>query len=310
MKIIHRFSEFPDSKKSVVLTIGNFDGMHLGHQAVLEALQTCAKQQHAETVVLTFANHPSTILQPETPARLLCSLPHKLELLEKARIDWLVLLAFTKDFANQTAEAFLENLKTQIAFTHLILGYDAVLGKDRKGDPASLQLLARKLNFAITYLPAYCVDDMKISSSRIRHLIAQGDLTAIEKLLGRKYSFLGKMQTGNGQGKQLGFPTANFDVKDMCLPPYGVYAVKVIQQGMVFNGIANLGVAPTIRIEKQPILEVHLLDSQIIPAPDALWEVIFHSYIRPEQKFVSVEDLKAQISKDIQQASHLLASDF
>lgn len=280
--------------------------MHLGHQAVLSALKACAKQQHAETAVLTFENHPTTVLKPQKPTGLLCTLMHKIELFDKKDIDWLILLSFTKDFANQTAEAFLAELKAQIGFTHLILGDDAVLGKDRKGDPASVQELAKKLNFTITYLPAFCADEMKISSSRLRHLIAQGDFAEIEKLLGRKYSFLGKVQSGKGKGKQLGFPTANFDVKDMILPPYGVYAVKVLLQGKTYNGVANLGLAPTIRNEPQPILEVHLLLPLSNPIHDGLWEVIFHAYIRPEQQFASIEVLKEQILKDIQQANNLL----
>ncbi|MBS4168834.1 bifunctional riboflavin kinase/FAD synthetase [Parachlamydia sp. AcF125] len=307
MKVIHRLQEFLRTPQPVILTIGNFDGMHLGHQKVIQALKEVAKLQHAQTAVLTFENHPSTVLNPQNVVSQLCTLDHKLCLLEQAKIDWVVLLPFTLEFANQTAEIFLRKLHAHIPFIHLILGHDAFLGKDRKGDQTTLKAIANQLEFSLLYLPEYRIEATKISSSTIRQLIVKGKLPEASQLLGRPYSFYGRVKSGQGKGRRLGFPTANFDVTGMCLPPYGVYAVKLWRQGIYFPAIANLGVAPTMREGSVPILEVHLLDATLDNLPNTFCEVVFHSFIRPEQKFPSIEHLKAQISRDVIQARHYLA---
>ncbi|CCB86904.1 MULTISPECIES: bifunctional riboflavin kinase/FAD synthetase [Parachlamydia] len=306
MKVIHHLHEFPSTNHPIVLTIGNFDGMHLGHQKVLQALKEFAKLQNAQTAVFTFVNHPSTVLNSAKSTCQLCTLDHKLFLLEQAKIDWVILLPFTLEFAGQTAEIFLEKLQASIPFSHLILGHDAFLGKDRKGDRSTLNQIAKEHAFELTYLPEYSIDTKKISSSAIRQLIADGKLSEASQLLGRSYSFYGMVKPGQRKGRHLGFPTANFDVTGMCLPPYGVYAVKLWHQGICFPAVANLGIAPTIREENNPVLEVHLLDAQENDLYDSFCEVVFHSFIRPEQKFSSIEHLKAQISQDVLQARQCL----
>lgn len=305
MKIIQHLSEFPKKGKPIVLTVGNFDGMHLGHQAVISALKEFAQEMDLETAVLTFSNPPSSVLSPQQPILQICSLPHKIHLFEQAKINWLILLPFTAEFANQTAEHFLKQLRESIFFTHLILGNDAVMGKDRKGDPESIRALGKMLHFTTTYLPLYCKGELKVSSSSIRNLIIHGKFEDAEQLLGRKYSIYGKVQTGLGKGKHLGFPTANFDVKGMCLPPYGVYAVKLLNRGKIYPGVANLGVSPTIRSGSEPILEVHLFDASVDDFYGTYCEVIFLSFLRPEKKFSTIEDLKKQINQDIQKAKIL-----
>lgn len=294
MKIINNFSEFPKTEQSVVLSIGNFDGMHLGHQMLLQNLLSYSKDQGLDSVLLTFSNHPSTVLAPQKPTLQVCSLSHKLHLLEQSNVDWVILQSFTPEFASQTAEQFLTTLKKYVPFSYLILGNDAVMGKDRQGNPKAIQALGQKLDFTPTYLPTYCTGNIKISSSQIRALIGQGKLDEAAKLLGRRYSIYGHAKNGDDEDKSLGFHTANFDVQGLCLPPLGVYAVKVIHKGVEYSGVANLGLGS--------ILKVYLFESPVNTLHEAPFEVIFLSFIRKEQKFSSVEEQKKQIVYDFYQA--------
>lgn len=301
MKLLNQLTDYKknkDYKDSVVLTIGNFDGVHRGHLAVLDRVKHLAKK-NGETVVLTFSNHPSQILRPEKNLQLICSPLHKLKLLEEQNINTVISIEFSRELANRSAASFIEQVHESLSFSHLVLGHDATLGKDRHGDRAIIQELGVEWNFNVHYLDEYCVDGVPVSSTRIRNLLNCGNLENVNLLLDRPYSIYGRVNEGLGKGKEIGFPTANLDVSELCLPPLGVYEVQVKYQSRLEQGIANLGIAPTVKNDSKPVLEVHLFN-----LTENLYgqyvEVIFSKFIRPEQKFNNIQELREQILKDIQ----------
>lgn len=304
MQIIDNLENTIAVSKQVVLTIGNFDGMHRGHQAVLHEAKELASQQDSLCAALTFTNHPSEILH-YTRTPLIYTLAHKIMLLDEAGIDLLILLPFTQEFSQQSAESFLKNVYNVLPFRHLMLGHDAAIGKNREGDRSKIKELSIQMGFNVTALKPYTWKDQIISSSKIRSLIQQGNLIDAEDLLGRCYSIYGVVIRGASIGKQLGYPTINIDVSGLCLPPFGVYVVQLIHKGELYNAVANLGLAPTIRNDKTPLLEVHLLNVQK-ELYEQYVEVRFLQYLRPEKQFSSLEELQQQIYLDTQQASHTI----
>ena len=303
MDILKSLEDFPSTSKPIAFTIGNFDGMHLGHQAVLKELKMALPQgQH---VALSFKNHPSHILRPETAVEMLCSLPHRCKLFANAGVDTLILLEFTPELAQLPFDAFVDKVRLHCPFAVLILGHDATLGKARQGTKDAMQKLATHMDFKLDYVPPYTLEGTPVSSSLIRTAVRAGNLPQSEKLLGRPFSIYQTVQTGQGVGKRIGFPTLNIPVDGLCLPPLGVYAVQVRQADHTFKAVANLGIAPTVRLDQKPLLEVFLLDGEIQdPAP---LEVLFHTYLRPEERFPSLEALKSQIALDVQRAHKILS---
>lgn len=298
MPIIEKLEDFTHSRQPLVLTIGNFDGMHRGHATVLKRAQALAGEE-GEVIVLTFRNHPSEVLRPEQQTKLLSTLPHKLRLLQQFGIDNILLLPFTRYLAQHSARSFVENLRQFIPFSHLVLGHDATLGRDRQGDRMIMQSLGMDWGFHVHYLEEYRYEGKPVSSTRIREMLQLGDLLQVEELLNRPYSIYGPVISGNGKGKELGYPTANIDVSGLCLPPFGVYAIEVLHDSKKIQGIANLGIAPTIREDGKPILEVHLFENNQEWSELCL-EVIFKGFIRSEKKFHNVDELRDQIRQDIE----------
>lgn len=307
MRIDFSLPEFAKDSSIYDLAIGNFDGVHLGHQVLLKHLTEKAKKQGQSSGVITFSNHPSTVLVPEKPVQLLCTVEHKVLLLRKMLIDHLFLLEFTPEVAEKSAEDFLKDLKGKVAFSDLFFGNEGHLGKGREGDKETVAALGKVLHFKTHYLPYFTVDGERISSSRIRECIRKGDFAQVDKLLGRPYSIYASVMHGSGRGTSIGFPTANIDVAQLCLPPNGVYAVFATYQGKEYPGVANLGFAPTIRDSTQPILEVHFFD-QMIDLYDQFLDIRFHTFIRPEMRFPSIDDLKLQIARDVMTTRSLLTS--
>ncbi len=289
MKIISNLEEFKPTGDPISLTIGKFDGVHRGHLAVLAALT-------GQKVVFTFSNHPVEVLGDAPLYRITTHL-HRLRLLEEAGVETSVLIPFTRAFSNQSAEAFLTTLKKQIPFSRLVLGYDAQIGKDRIKDLSSL---SRQLGFSLEHLPPLTSNDGSvISSSKLRGYIQSGELERVRELLGRPYSIYSTVEWGAGKGRALGFRTANLSLHDLSLPPFGVYVIEAKINGSTHFGIANLGKAPTIHTDRSPLLEVHLFDfDKNIYHQSA--EIIFKCYLRAEEQFESITDLKTQIKKDIE----------
>lgn len=301
MEIVHSLSENLNSSQSFVLTIGNFDGVHLGHKAILTTLKKAASKLKARTAVLTFSNHPSTVLTPDNPVPLLCTASHRIRLLEQEQIDLLILIPFTRELSEQSAEEFLLKLRQSIPFASIILGSDATLGKNRMGDGETVKKLSKSLGFEAEYISDIILEGKRISSRLIRDLIKQGQLEEARKYLGRPFSIYASVASGTGRGLKIGYPTANISVEGLCLPPQGVYAVTLKHAGHKYYGVANLGVAPTLRDDQRPLFEVHIFDhSSDIYGHDV--EAIFNGYIRPEQHFGNIDQLRQQIAKDIQAA--------
>lgn len=307
MKVLSTIEELNQFKRPTVLTIGNFDGVHCGHLALLNKLKQTAETLEAETVVLSFTNHPVEVLKPGHTVPRLCTLEHKVKLLDLLNLNTLVLTPFTNEFASQTPAQFIDRLKKHCNLKHLLLGHDAVIGKNREGSPTHLQDLAEQQKFSLEYLPELVLEGGKVSSSQIRALIAQGDLKGTEHLLGRPYSIYTTTRAGLGLGKRIGYPTLNFDVEGLCIPPYGVYAVAVIIEDTLLQGVANLGIAPTVRNDNKPLLEVHLLNYQENLVLTKGIEAQFIQFIRPEMRFHNIEELQDQISRDVQKARQIFA---
>ncbi len=283
-----------------VVTMGNYDGVHLAHQAILNRVKSYSTPDK-KSVVITFSNHPKTVLRPDAKLEWICTQEQRLLLFEKQGVDIVFSIPFTKEFASQEAELFIKSLQKQLGMTHFILGYNAVFGKGREGTPEKLLPIAKELNLLLEYHPEISIEGAPISSTRIRSMIAEGDFEAVNTGLGRKYSILSTVIHGEGKGSRLGYPTANLALKELCLPPLGVYIVSLKYKDKLYQGIANLGFAPTLKQSETPLLEVHLFGENINLYKQEV-EVFFHSFLRKEQLFKNAEQLRVQIQHDIQEA--------
>ncbi len=299
MKILYQLEKqnIP-SNQLLGLTIGNFDGVHRGHLKILNHLREKVGRT-GHTAAITFSNHPSEVLRPQAPSStLLCPLTQKIHLIEKTGIDTLFVLPFTESLSNLSPISFIQMLRDSIPFTHFILGHDSTIGKNREGSQSHMHVIAQNLNFHLEYFSQLRDEDEVVSSTKIRQLIREGDLVNASSLLGRPYSIYSSVESGLGLGKKIGFPTLNLNIKNLCLPPFGVYGVSVEIENLRLKAIANLGVAPTVGASSIPKLEVHLLEPFSAPQTSYL-EVIFEHYIRPERKFDSFDQLHLQIKDDI-----------
>lgn len=298
MTVVHNLSDIKNIYPAVV-SIGNFDGVHAGHQMLLKKLVEDARAQQCLSVVITFFNHPITILKPQSQIFSLCTFEHKVKLLKDAGVDLVVALKFTKEIAEQSAEEFLRFVQQHLVIKKLVLGDDAAIGRHREGNQDKIKQLAHTLDFEVEYLTDLTSKGKRVSSSQIRHELQLGNLEEVKHLLGRKFSVQSVVIKGLGKGTTLGFHTANVDVNHLCLPPLGVYTVYVRHGDKYYAGIANLGVAPTVRDNPSPILEVHILDETVHLLGEEI-EIVFNQFVRSEKKFASLEALKEQIAKDVQ----------
>ena len=289
-----------------VLTVGNFDGVHVGHRAILDTVVDRARVLEGEAVVHTFEPHPRKVLRPEKAPRLLTTLEQKLELLEAAGIDAVVVETFTPEYARTPADAFIrENLHGRIAPLEVYVGYDFHFGHDREGSMRLLTELGPRLGFAVTIIPEVTVDAGDVNSTRIRALLAEAEVARANQMLGRSYTVRGRVAQGEQRGRGLGFPTANLDPENEVLPAPGVYAgrVHVIDEpgGRGHAGVTNVGTRPTFEDAGRVVVEAHLIDFEGDLYGRRL-EVSFEHHLRPEQKFASVDALREQIRADVEDA--------
>lgn len=308
LKVLSSIAELAELAGPVALAIGVFDGVHLGHVEVVGAACDYARQHGGTAVVLTFDPHPMRILCPESAPELLCSTRHKLRLLEALGVDCVVLCPFNASVAKTSAADFVKQLVTACKPLGFIsVGFNWSFGRGGEGNVHALMELGREHGFGVYGVPEVKMHGEVVSSTRIREKVKQGDFVAATRLLGREYTVLGEVVKGKQLGRQLGFPTANVAVENEQLPPLGVYAVKACMDGMdeVLKGVANLGIRPTVDGGGERSLEVHLLDVTG-DFYGKLMEVSFVKKLRDEQKFASLEELKAQISKDSQNARFVL----
>ena len=292
----------PEHKGSVA-TIGSFDGVHLGHQAILRQLIQVAREQNLPAVVIVFEPQPPEFFAGDkAPARLM-RMREKLEALWAAGVDKVLCLHFNQELRSLSAEQFIDRVLVQgLAIKHLVVGDDFRFGCDRKGDFALLQTKGAELGFEVTDTHTLEIDGTRVSSTRIRNLLEAGNFAEAEKLLGKPYGIYGRVVYGKQLGRQLGVPTANLDLRRYRSPLHGVFAVTaVFKDGAQVKGVANVGVRPTVNGLKKPLLEVHLFNfSRDIYG--AVIDVVFHHKLRDEQKFASLDELKAQLQTDISQA--------
>jgi riboflavin kinase/FMN adenylyltransferase len=288
-----------------VLTIGNFDGVHLGHQALIRRTVEDARAQGAEAVVVTFDPHPQQVLKAQ-PVPLLTTLPLRLRLFEELGADAACVIPFTAELAALSAEAFLrERLLGAFRVSRLVIGYDFAFGHNREGTVEVLRSAGGRYGFTLDIVPAVMLDGEAVSSTRIRASLASADFAAAARLLGRPWSHLAPVERGEQLGRELGFPTLNQPAREPLPIPFGIYASRAVLDGRSYDAASSFGVRPTLD-QHEPILETHLFDF----AGDLygkLVEVIPVKLLRPELKFPDLAALKAQIAEDCRQAREVLA---
>ncbi|MCM0041435.1 MAG: bifunctional riboflavin kinase/FAD synthetase [Algoriphagus sp.] len=307
MKIYHQLSEFHPPRYAVV-TSGTFDGVHLGHQKILRRLKELALREGGETVLLTYWPHPRLILQPEDHSlRLLTTLPEKVKLLEEMGVDHLIILPFTKELSQMSSEEFIRKLVVdKIQTKILVIGYDHKFGKNREGSFEYLQSHSHLFGFAIEEISRQDVDDLAVSSTKIRKALALGDSSTASRYLGRSYFLSGQVVKGQQIGRSLGFPTANIQIADhsKLLPRDGVYAVRAEVNSIQYKAILNIGNRPTVEGEKKTI-EAHLIDFEGDLYGKEL-HIYFQEFLREEKKFESLQALKNQLVIDRERAIFIL----
>jgi len=297
--------------KKPVVTIGTFDGVHLGHQKVILRLQEFARKHNGETVIFTFHTHPRLVTSPnEKNLRLLTTLNEKINLFEKYGIEHLVIYTFDKEFADLSYSEFVEKILVEKIGTHcLVVGYDHKFGKNREGGFDYLKKCAENFNFEIERLDALSVDEDNVSSTKIRNALQNGDIEKANRFLGYPFTLHGKVVKGKQLGRKLGFPTANIEASDKhkIIPGYGVYAVKVQLNGKEYKGMLNIGTRPTFNNNADNrSIEVNIFDFMGDIYRNEI-TLIFKGKIRDEKKFESREMLIDQLKKDKQTAITLLA---
>jgi riboflavin kinase/FMN adenylyltransferase len=306
MRLLRDSSVFLPKYYGAVMALGNFDGLHLGHQAVLAQAIALAKQTGKPAALMTFEPHPRRIFTPHLPPLRIIPLNEKLHLLQKMGLDFLRIVRFTKAFATTRPEDFITHvLHEQLHVSHVVTGEDFVFGHNREGNALSLNKTAQQLGFAATTCPPVEVGAERCSSTRIREALAQGKVELAALLLGRPYHITGRVRQGDKRGRTIGFPTANLVPSPVFLPAYGVYAVRAKIKNKEVMGVANLGLRPTFAGSALR-LEVHLFDWQEAIYGERM-EVELVRHIRGEQKFDGMDALKAQITKDCAEAKLILA---
>ena len=302
MKIFQTTSQFKSHKKTIV-TLGTFDGVHLGHQKVLQKVIQSARELDSESLVLTFYPHPQFILNPNSDIKLLNTIEEKSQLLKNLGLQNLVIQAFNQQFSEMEAEDFVKNiLVDRFNVQKIIVGYDHRFGKNRAANFDDLVGFGKKYGFDVAQISAEQSNEISISSTKIRNAISNNDLDISRNYLGYDYFFSAKVIKGNQIGRTLGFPTANLKIDEAhkLLPKSGVFAVEIEFGSIVFNGIMNIGNRPTIEGKNQTV-EVHIFDFEQ-DIYDKTLKIIFKSFIRNEQKFESLQALKIQLEHDKREA--------
>ncbi len=307
MIVYNDLSKFK-KEKNVVITVGSFDGLHLGHQLILNKLIEISKLLNGKSLLLTFEPHPRNVVSKNFDFKILTTLEEKKILLEKFGIDILVIQNFTEEFSQKTSEEFIkEILVGKIGISHIVVGHDHKFGKDRMGDEKDLKEFGNKFNFDVTSVEAVVIDNMVVSSTKIRNALCDGDIEKANLLLGRNYTIFGKVVHGIKRGRLLGYPTANIEVFDnkKAIPKNGVYVVNVNLNNNNYSGIMNIGIRPTFENNNLRVLEVNLLNFNEDIYEENI-EVSFVKRLRDEIKFQSKDELINQIKKDIDKAREIL----
>jgi riboflavin kinase/FMN adenylyltransferase len=293
-------------QKETLLTIGVFDGVHIGHQRLLTYLRDEARRKNWLSGVITFKSHPEVVLSPENKLFWLNGLETRISLLRDLGIDLVVALPFSSELARLTARRFVQLLKEHMKMRGLVIGPDFALGKSREGDADKLRLLGKEMGFSVEVIPAVVLDGQVISSSAIRQALAQGDMKMVEKLVGRLFSLTGQVVSGDRRGRALGFPTANLDTEpEQALPDDGVYATIAHVDHELIPSVTNIGVRPTFGGGKR-LVETYLLDYEAELLGRRL-TIDLVDKLRDEIRFNTIDELKAQMNRDVELARKVLS---
>lgn len=307
MKVHYNIDEIPAIKNAIV-SQGTFDGVHMAHKKIIERLKQIASIKNGETVIITFEPHPRIVLLPlDHGLQLLSTLNEKINLLEKAGVDHLIILPFTKEFSRLSSEQFIRNiLVNKIKTNTLVIGYDHRFGKNREGSFEHLKNSASLYEFEVEEIPEQDIDDIAVSSTKIRQALLNNDIQTAQKYLGNSYSLEGKVIKGKQLGRTIGYPTANIEVENSykLIPQDGVYAVWVWYNKARFGGMLNIGNNPTIE-DKGRSIEVNIFDFEKEIYTENL-KIEFVSKLRNEEKFDGLNALKNQLHKDKQNTLEIL----
>ncbi|MBE9602628.1 bifunctional riboflavin kinase/FAD synthetase [Pedobacter sp. MC2016-24] len=299
MKIYHNFSDFKKLNNAVV-TIGTFDGVHYGHQKIINRLCELARSTGGESVILTFFPHPRLIIDPENQdLKMINTIHEKAKILEGLGVDHLIITPFTRDFSNLSPEAYIKNILVDtIGVKSLIVGYDHRFGKDREGGMRELEAAAQTFDYQIEQIPEQDINDVAVSSTKIRNALLQGEVALAAEYLGYHFSLHGRVIKGDKIGRTIGFPTANIFVEETykLIPSDGIYAVTVAMADQTFKGMAYIGQRPTINGMTRNI-EVNIFDfnAEIYGQDITMY---FLEFLRHDVKFTGLEALKLQLQKD------------
>jgi riboflavin kinase/FMN adenylyltransferase len=306
MDVIKGHDQIPAGLKGGIVTIGNFDGVHLGHQHIFRKLVDEARRQECPAVVISFDPHPKMVLHPERrPFYLITSLKEKIRLIEQCGIDALILIPFTLEYARTSAEAFIRDiLWDRLRIRKILIGHDYTFGRGREGNEAFLTAFGRRLGFEVEVMSAFQRDGMTISSTRIREALLAGEVRLAASLLGRPYNLAGEVVPGHRRGVELGFPTANIRPDKEPIPPRGVYAVQTLLEGIRRPGVLNLGFNPTFADASRSI-EVHIFDFHRDIYGEVL-DILFIERLRDEIRFDRAAELTTQIDRDVTRAREIL----
>lgn len=308
MKVIRDLDTISEDLKGAIVTIGNFDGVHLGHREIFRKIVREAEETHKKSIVITFDPHPQKIIHPERrPFFLLTPLQEKLDLIASCGVDAVIMIAFSTEFAQVTAGEFVEDLLwKRLHLSKLLVGYDYVFGKGKGGNAQFLKASGERLGFQVEEIGVVKTDGLIASSTNIRLSILAGNVSLAAEMLGRPYSVSGVIVKGYRRGTEIGYPTANIK-SEKVIPATGVYAIIAELEGRRHEGVINIGNNPTFGNEETSV-EVHLLDFEgDIYGKDIT--ILFIERLRDEKKFKGPAELVRQIKRDIEKARKILASD-
>lgn len=304
MRVVHALTSDCTFNRPI-LTLGTYDGVHLGHQHIIRNLVKRAEESGRESVLFTFHPHPRMVLYPDSHSvRLIDTVEEKLAKLEHLGLDTVILFPFTKEFSRLSAVEFVRDvLVNRIGLSEMHVGYDHHFGKNREGSFTELVELGELYGFSVQETPAFTLDGVAISSTKIRNALAEGNTALAAKYMGTPFVLTGTVIHGNKLGRTIGFPTANLEVHQSLkiLPEIGVYAVKVHFKNQVLQGVMNVGKKPTVQSSEQISVEVFIFDFQEEIYGETLTVEIYNR-LRGEQRFDSVHSLKEQLSKDAEMA--------
>ncbi|MEO8440407.1 MAG: bifunctional riboflavin kinase/FAD synthetase [Spartobacteria bacterium] len=307
MRVLRSIPELAQVPGPVFLAIGVFDGVHLGHQAVISTAVRHAEEAGGTAVVVTFDPHPAKILRPQESPRLLTATQHKIALIRALGVSHLLVLTFDRELAATAPEDFVRQLVAAAKpLREICVGQEWSFGKNRAGNLALLKKLGAELDFHVVGVEPVTSNGSVVSSTAIRKSVEAGDFATATRMLGRDYTILGTVEEGQHLGRSLGFPTANLSAHSEQFPPNGVYVAEGLLRGETVRGVVNLGVRPTTADgSRQRVLEFHLFDvDRDLYGQDI--ELRFLRYLRPERKFENLAALREQIARDVSEARQIL----